>query len=153
MRLKTAALVTILALQAPLALAQDAPRMESVTLVTEAQSTFITAEIADTDALRSKGLMFRHRMPEGQGMLFDFETPRPASMWMKNTYMSLDMIFIRADGSIAAIAENTTPKSLDVISVDEPVRAVLELAGGSAKKIGLSTDDQVVHRIFGTGSQ
>ncbi len=125
-----------------------APSIESVTLVTESTSTFVTAEIADTDETRSRGLMFRHRLPEGHGMLFDFGVPKPASMWMKNTYMPLDMIFVRADGTIAAIAENTVPKSLDTISVQEPVKAVLELAGGAASKIGLKVNDRVVHRLF-----
>jgi uncharacterized protein len=154
MRLKSTTVVLRLALAASpvaiasLAAAQEAPRLESVGLITESQSNFITAEIADTDALRARGLMFRHRLPEGQGMLFDFEKPRPASMWMKDTYMSLDMIFIRADGSIAAIAENTVPKSVDVISVEEPVKGVLELTAGSAKKFGLKKDDQIIHPIF-----
>jgi uncharacterized protein len=134
----------------PSAMAQSAtaPRIESVTLVTESTSTFVTAEIADTDETRARGLMFRHRLPEGHGMLFDFVKPRPVSMWMKDTYMPLDMFFVRADGTIAAIAENTVPKSLDTISVQEPVKAVLELAGGAARKYGIKVNDRVVHRLF-----
>jgi uncharacterized protein len=134
------------------AMAQSAtaPRIESVTLVTESTSTFVTAEIADTDETRARGLMFRHRLPEGHGMLFDFVKPRPVSMWMKDTYMPLDMFFVRADGTIAAIAENTVPKSLDTISVQEPVKAVLELAGGAARKYGIKVNDRVVHRLFDT---
>jgi uncharacterized protein len=132
------------------AMAQSAtaPRIESVTLVTESTSTFVTAEIADTDETRARGLMFRHRLPDGHGMLFDFVKPRPVSMWMKDTYMPLDMFFVRADGTIAAIAENTVPKSLDTISVQEPVKAVLELAGGAARKYGIKVNDRVVHRLF-----
>ena len=93
--------------------------------------------------------MFRQRLPEDRGMLFDFGEPRPVSMWMKNTYIPLDMLFIRADGTIAYIAENTVPKSLDTIGISEPVLAVLELAGGTARKTrhpgrghGLSPDVQ-----------
>ena len=83
-------------------------------------------------------------------MLFDFGNPQPVSMWMKNTYISLDMLFIRSDGSIAYVAENTVPQSLDVIGVREPVRGVLELAGGTAKRMGLRAGDLVYHRIFNT---
>jgi uncharacterized protein len=136
-----------LSLTAP-ATAAELARFESVTLVSDTQANFISVEIADTDELRARGLMFRHRMPEDQGMLFDFGKPRPAAMWMKNTLMSLDMFFIRTDGTIAAIAENTEPKSLDTISVSEPVKAVLEMAGGSAKRLGIKVNDRVVHRIF-----
>jgi uncharacterized protein len=130
------------------AAAQEPSKIEPVTIVTSTASTLVTAEIADTEELRSRGLMFRHRMPDGHAMLFDFIQPRPASMWMKNTYMSLDMLFVRADGTIAAIAENTVPKSLDTISVQEPVRGVIELAAGSARKMGIKVDDRVYHRIF-----
>jgi uncharacterized protein len=126
----------------------SAPRIESVTLVSDSTSIFVTAEIADTDETRARGLMFRHRLPDGHGMLFDFGDPRPAAMWMKDTYMPLDMLFVRADGTIAAIAENTVPKSLDTISVQEPVKAVLELPGGATRKYGIKVNDRVVHRIF-----
>jgi uncharacterized protein len=132
------------------ALAVEPAKMESLTIVTEDSATMLTAEIADTDELRSRGLMFRHRLPENQAMLFDFETPRPASMWMKNTNMSLDMLFVREDGTIAAIAENTMPQSLDTISVREPVRGVVELAAGTVKRLGIRPDDVVFHRIFST---
>jgi uncharacterized protein len=128
--------------------AQQVPRFEPLTISTAAGPVSITAEIADTPELRSRGLMFRHRMPEDRAMLFDFERPRPASMWMKNTYMSLDMFFVRADGSIAAIAEKTVPKSLDTISVQEPVRGVIEMAAGSAKRLGIKLEDRVFHKIF-----
>jgi uncharacterized protein len=130
------------------AAAQEPAKLEPLTIITADNATLLTAEIADTDELRARGLMFRHRMPEGRAMLFDFGTPRPATMWMKNTYMSLDMLFIRADGTIAAIAENTVPQSLDMISVQEPVRGVIELAAGSARKMGLKVEDRVYHRIF-----
>ena len=130
--------------------AQEMMRVEPLTIVTQSTSVMFSAEIADTDALRERGLMFRQRMPQDQAMLFDFVDPKPAAMWMKNTYMSLDMVFVRQDGTIAAIAENTVPKSLDTISVQEPVRGVIELAAGTAKRVGIHKGDRVLNAIFKT---
>jgi uncharacterized membrane protein (UPF0127 family) len=132
----------VAALEAPLS------KIEPLTVATESDAFMFTVEIADTEELRTRGLMFRQRLPEDRGMLFDFESPRPVSMWMKNTYISLDMLFIREDGTIAYIAENTVPKSLDTIGVSEPVLAVLELAGGTARKRGIRAGDTVYHRLF-----
>ena len=123
-------------------------KIEPLTIATGSDARMFTVEIADTDALRERGLMFRQRLPEDRGMLFDFGAPRPVSMWMKNTYIALDMLFIRADGTIAYVAENTVPKSLDVVGVGEPVLAVLELAAGSARRLGLRSGDIVYHRMF-----
>ena len=125
-------------------------KLEPITVASEESVTMFTAEIADTKELRERGLMFRHLLPEDKAMLFDYVTPRPVAMWMKNTNISLDMLFIRADGTIAAIAENTVPQSLDTISVQEPVRGVLEVAAGTVKRLGLHTNDRVYHRIFNT---
>lgn len=132
--------------------AEDAPlsKIEPVTVATQDGATMFTVEIADTEELRQRGLMFRQRLPEDRGMLFDFGKPRPVGMWMKNTHISLDMLFIRPDGTIAYVAENTVPQSLDVIGVSEPVLAVLELAGGTSKRIGILAGDKVYHRIFKT---
>ena len=130
--------------------AEDAAlsKVEPLSIATETDASLFTVEIADTDELRERGLMFRQRIPEDRGMLFDFGEPRGVAMWMKNTYISLDMLFIRADGSIAYIAENTLPKSLDTIGVNEPIKAVLEIAGGAAKRRGIRAGDIVYHRIF-----
>jgi uncharacterized membrane protein (UPF0127 family) len=133
------------ALEAPLS------KIEPLTVATETDAVMFTVEIADTDELRSRGLMFRQRLPEDRGMLFDFGSPRPVSMWMKNTYIPLDMLFIREDGSIAYIAENTVPKSLDTVGISEPVLAVLELAGGTTRKLGIRAGDTVYHRLFRNG--
>jgi uncharacterized protein len=130
--------------------ADEPSKIEQITIVTAKTSSMLTAEIADTDELRERGLMFRHILPQDQAMLFDFGKPRPAAMWMKNTYMSLDMLFVRQDGTIAAIAENTVPKSLDTISVQEPVEGVIELAAGTVKRLGIRQNDKVFHRIFKT---
>jgi uncharacterized membrane protein (UPF0127 family) len=105
-------------------------------------------EIADTEAQRAKGLMFRKELPDGQGMLFDFQREQEVSFWMKNTYIPLDMIFIRGDGRILRIAENTEPLSTRIIPSGGPVRAVLEVIGGTARKFGIAPGDQVAYPIF-----
>ncbi len=107
-----------------------------------------SVEMADNDASREQGLMFRKELPEGRGMLFDFEREQNVGFWMKNTYIPLDMIFIRADGRILHIAENTKPLSTRVISSNGPVLAVLEVIGGTARKLGIAPGDQVAHPIF-----
>jgi uncharacterized membrane protein (UPF0127 family) len=105
-------------------------------------------ELAATDAERSKGLMYRKELPEGRGMLFDFQRDQDVSMWMQNTYISLDMIFIRGDGRILRIAENTEPMSTRIISSGGPVRAVLEVIAGTARKLGIAPGDRVAHPMF-----
>ena len=141
-------LFTLFSVLPGIALAQEPARIEQVTVVSTREAATFEAEVADTDDLRARGLMFRHKLPEDRAMLFDFGDPRPAAMWMKNTYISLDMLFIRADGSIAAVAENTEPLSLQTISVQEPVKAVLEVAAGTVKRLGIQRDDKVFHPIF-----
>jgi uncharacterized protein len=105
-------------------------------------------EMAVTPEDQAKGLMFRRELPEGQGMLFDFQREQPTTFWMKNTYVSLDMIFIRADGRILRIAENTVPLSEALVPSGGPVRAVLEVVAGTAKKLGIAPGDRVAHPIF-----
>ena len=107
-----------------------------------------SVEIADTDAEREKGLMFRKELPEGRGMLFDFKHEQEVGFWMQNTYVSLDMIFIRGDGRILRIAENTEPLSTRIIPSNGPVRAVLEVVAGTARKYGIEAGDRVASPIF-----
>jgi uncharacterized membrane protein (UPF0127 family) len=107
-----------------------------------------SVELAVTDEERQKGLMFRRSLPESYGMLFDFKQDQDVSMWMRNTYVSLDMIFIRGDGRILRIAENTQTESDRIISSGGPVRAVLEVVAGTAKKFGLASGDRVASPIF-----
>ena len=107
-----------------------------------------SVELAQTDEERAKGLMFRRELPEGQGMLFDFGRDENVSMWMKNTYVPLDMIFIAANGRIVRIAENTQPMSTRIIPSGGPVRAVLEVVGGTARKYGITAGDRVAHPWF-----
>ena len=123
-------------------------RSETVAVETSSGVTQFTAEIADTDPLRAQGLMFRRSLAPDRAMLFDFGEPRLVSMWMKNTYIPLDMIFIRADGTVAGVVRDTKPHSLDVIGVDEPVLGVLEVAAGTTSLIGLQTGDKVRHPMF-----
>ena len=130
--------------------AQEPPRIEPLTITNGDTATLFSAEVADTEELRERGLMFRHRLPEDQVMLFDFGQPRPVSMWMKDTYIPLDMIFVRPDGTIAAIVENAVPKSLETIGVQEPIRGVIELAAGTVKRLGITQNDKVYNRIFET---
>nr|WP_246529467.1 DUF192 domain-containing protein [Microvirga zambiensis] len=105
-------------------------------------------EVARNDADRAQGLMFRRAMPADQGMLFDFGRVEPVSMWMQNTYLPLDMLFIRSDGTIARIAANTEPLSTRTIPSGEPVLAVLELNAGTAAKLGIKPGDRVEHPVF-----
>jgi uncharacterized protein len=108
-------------------------------------------ELAANDAERSRGLMFRKELPEGRGMLFDFEHDQPVAFWMHNTYISLDMIFIAGNGSILRIAENTEPLSDRLIPSGGPVRAVLEVIAGTARKLGIAPGDRVAGAMFGSG--
>jgi uncharacterized protein len=105
-------------------------------------------ELAIDEAERARGLMFRKELPEGRGMLFDFERDQPVAFWMHNTYISLDMIFIRGDGSILRIAENTEPLSDRLVPSGGPVRAVLEVIAGTAHKLGIAPGDHVESPIF-----
>jgi uncharacterized protein len=105
-------------------------------------------EIADTEAEREKGLMFRKNLPEGQGMLFDFHQEQEVSFWMKNTYIPLDMIFIQGNGRILHIVENAKPLSEQIIPSGGPVLAVLEVAGGTVRQLGIAPGDRVAYPIF-----
>jgi uncharacterized membrane protein (UPF0127 family) len=105
-------------------------------------------EMAVSPAQRSQGLMFRESLAEDRGMLFDFGKPQRAMMWMRNTYVPLDMLFIDEDGQITQIAGNTQPLSDAVIASREPVRAVLELRGGVSAKLGIKPGDRVIHPLF-----
>ena len=102
-----------------------------------------TVEVAKTEQEQAQGLMYRQSLAADRGMIFPFSPPRPASFWMKNTFIPLDMIFVRADGTIARIADNTVPQSLDPVQVGEPVLAVLEIAGGRAAELGIADGDTV----------
>jgi uncharacterized membrane protein (UPF0127 family) len=105
-------------------------------------------EMAVEPAQQSIGLMFRPRVPADGGMLFDWGRPRRSQMWMRNTIISLDMVFIAQDGEIKKIAERTVPQSLAVIDSVVPVRATLELAAGTCERLDIRVGDRAVHSIF-----
>ena len=121
---------------------------QTVEIATKTGVHVFAVEIADNDAERAKGLMYRKELPEGQGMLFDFHREQEVSFWMQNTYIPLDMIFIRGDGRILRIAENTEPLSTRLIPSGGPVRAVLEVIGGTTRKLGIGPGDRVASPIF-----
>jgi uncharacterized membrane protein (UPF0127 family) len=102
-----------------------------------------TVEVAETPEQQAQGLMNRQSLGPDRGMIFPRNPPGDASFWMKNTLIPLDIIFIRADGTIARIAENTVPLSLDPVPSLEPVVAVLEIAGGRSAELGIKAGDTV----------
>ncbi|WP_299439688.1 DUF192 domain-containing protein [uncultured Rhodospira sp.] len=110
-----------------------------------------TVELARTPAQRARGLMYRREMAADHGMLFDFGGVGPRAMWMKNTFLSLDILFLEPDGRIWRIAEDTTPMSEETIVADGPIRAALELKGGTCRLLGIEIGDRVRHPLFGTG--
>ena len=107
-------------------------------------------EVAATPAARAQGLMFRRSLAPQAGMLFDFGRDEVVRMWMKNTFIPLDMVFIGGDGTVRSIVRNARPRSLDTISSRVPVRSVLELNGGESARIGLAPGDRIRHPMFGT---
>lgn len=113
----------------------------------EHQHTF-QIEVAETAGQRSQGLQWRKRMAPDQGMLFDFEQTHPVTMWMKNTYLSLDMFFIAENGTIINIARDTKPQSLKHINSAGSARGVLEVLAGTAKRLGIKAGDKVIHSAF-----
>ncbi len=108
-------------------------------------------EVATTDRDRARGLMFRRSLPENAGMLFLYDPPQPAAMWMKNTLIPLDIVFISPDGRVHRIESRAEPFSTTLIPSDGTVAAVLELNAGQADKIGLKRGDQVVSPALANG--
>ncbi len=128
-------------------------RREPLTLVTAAGEHTIEVEVAETLEEKAVGLMFRRSVPEKTGMLFPYPAPQEVTMWMRNTYVPLDMIFIRADGVVHRIEARTEPFSERTIASQGPVTAVLELAGGAAERLGLKPGDRVIHPHFQPASR
>lgn len=118
-------------------------------LLTAAGARAIMIEVADTPEKQALGLMFRTSLADDRGMLFPHDAPREVQMWMKNTYIPLDMVFIRADGTVHRIEAKTEPLSERIIPSNGEVSAVLELAGGAAERLGLKAGDKVKHPLFG----
>jgi uncharacterized protein len=123
-----------------------------LTIVSATGAHRFTVEVAETPAQMEQGLMFRRSMAPDAGMLFDYKTPTVATMWMRNTLIPLDMLFVDAQGRIVNIRERAVPQSLDVISAAAPVRAVIELNGGTVARLGIAPGDRVQHPIFDNAS-
>src|ERR1700694_3654034 len=122
--------------------------VQPLEIVTKSGVQIFSVEMATTEEEKTTGLMYRKELADGKGMLFDFTPEQEVSMWMKNTYISLDMIFIRADGRILRIAENTEPLSTRIISSGGLAKGVLEVIAGTAKKYGIEPGDRVGHPLF-----
>lgn len=122
--------------------------LERLTIGTRDGAVDLAVEVAETPEQQARGLMYRQSLAPGAGMLFDFGPSRVVTMWMKNTYIPLDMLFIDERGIVARIVRNTEPLSSAVISSGVPVRAVLEINAGAAERLGLRPGDRVDHPIF-----
>lgn len=136
----------------PAALALDAPppqgNLERLQIVTASGTHEFSVEVMRSGPQRERGLMFRRFLPQDRGMLFDFGTERPMMMWMKNTYLPLDMVFISRAGKVSGLAENTEPLSEKIIPSGAPAYSVLEVNAGTAARIGLRIGDEVRHPLF-----
>ncbi len=108
-----------------------------------------SVEVASTPTQRARGLMYRRELAPDHGMLFDFGGVGTRAMWMKNTYVSLDILFLEADGRIWSIAPETTPLSEVIIPAQGPIRAALELNAGTCRLLGIEVGDLVQHPLFG----
>jgi uncharacterized protein len=130
----------------------ELPKEKLVIISHNGAEHVFNVEMATTEEQQTVGEMFRTSVPPDQGMLCDWGFPRSSEMWMRNTLVSLDMVFINADGTIRSIAENATPRSLAVIDSRGPVRAALELAAGTTAKLDIRVGDTVKQRIFGNAT-
>jgi uncharacterized membrane protein (UPF0127 family) len=130
----------------------ELPKEKLVIVTHDGQRHDFTVEMAMTSEQQVTGLMFRKSVPADGGMLFDWGSARDMAMWMKNTLVPLDMLFINADGTVRAIAENTVPESLAPVPSHGAVRAALELAAGTAERLDIRVGDKVQQRIFGNAS-
>ncbi len=121
---------------------------EPLTIMTKQGNYTFKVEVVAEPLEMQTGLMFREKMPKNTGMLFDFKEPRRIAMWMKNTILPLDMIFIAPNGKIMDIAENTTPFSTNIIAAKRPASAVLEVRAGTCNHYGIRIGDRVAHTLF-----
>jgi len=148
---RVAVAVSLVAVAAGLAASPPTARSAEQQILEIASKTGVhvfSVELAVTDEERARGLMYRRSVPQSYGMLFDFKRDQEVTMWMRNTYVSLDMIFIQSDGRIRRIAENTETESDKIIPSGGQVRAVLEVAAGTARKLGIEPGDRVATPIF-----
>jgi len=152
--LRAAPLLVVLALLAAgLMQSAQAMRQETLKLITARGTHVIDVDVTETPAEKAQGLMFRTRLADSAGMLFFYETPQEITMWMRNTYIPLDMVFIRADGVVHRIEARTEPLSEKIVASRGDVTACLELAGGAAERLGLKPGDRVEHGFFKPGKK
>jgi uncharacterized membrane protein (UPF0127 family) len=118
---------------------------QTLEIATAGGTRIFSVELAKTRPELDRGLMYRRSLPAGRGMLFDFGAVQPIAMWMKGTYVALDMLFIGPDGRVRRIAANTKPLSTSVIPGGDGVRYVLEVRAGTARKLGIAVGDRVSH--------
>jgi uncharacterized protein len=123
---------------------------DPLTIETSEGPVEFTVEVAETEEARARGMMHRDEVGESEGMLFDFEVERPVSIWMENTRIPLDILYVRADGTIAKITENAQPYSRRSLPSDFAVLAVLEIGGGRSSDLNIRPGDTVRHPLFGT---
>ena len=142
------AAVLVFAVSAVAMPALRAANFQPLEIATKNGVQVFSVELATTEEEKTTGLIYRKELADGKGMLFDFSPEQEVSMWMKNTYISLDMIFIRADGQILRIAENTEPLSTKIIPSRGLAKAVLEVPAGTAQKYGIRPGDRVAHPLF-----
>lgn len=145
------ALLSVPGLAADPAVAFGRSALEIVTA--DGRTLPFTVEVAQDPKQRAMGLMYRQKLAADAGMLFDFQTDQEVAMWMKNTFIPLDMLFVRADGTVHHIAERTVPHSLETVWSQGKVRAVLELNGGTAARLGIKRGDKLVHPIFAAAAR
>ncbi|MFQ5535554.1 MAG: DUF192 domain-containing protein [Sphingomonadales bacterium] len=127
---------------------QDELPLSKLTIVAKTGHHQFEVETAATPEQKRIGLMYRREMADDHGMLFEFKPPQLIGMWMKNTFISLDILFISADGRIVNIARDTTPHSLTVLRSAGPAKAALELGAGTAERLGIQPGDMVRHPLF-----
>lgn len=145
-----ALLFLCLAMASATAAAEIRFERSEITIVTGKGPVRFDVELATDDRQRAEGLQHRKAMAADAGMLFLFPEPQIIDMWMKNTHLSLDMIFIHRDGHVVAIAQETRPFSLDIVSSGVPAHAVLEVLAGTARRLGIAPGDRVIHPLLGS---
>ena len=125
-----------------------AANVQPLEIVTKTGVHVFSVEMATTEEEKTTGLMYRKELADGKGMLFDFQREQEVSFWMQNTYISLDMVFIRGDGRILRVVENTEPLSTKIIPSRGLAKGVLEVIAGTAQKYGIAPGDRVAHPLF-----
>ncbi len=150
MRILASVLFSLLFLAGPSLASEEVVRLpvEQVVVTTDRGDIAFATELATNDDTRSRGLMFRRSMGEREAMLFHWPSPRVVTMWMRNTYLSLDMLFVTADGTVVHVQANTVPQSLDVLSAGREVTAVMEVVAGTAAQLGIRPGSKLKHRFF-----